>query len=50
MERLTRASGLWSDMEPKIELVRRDNFNEALQEALRKLAKYEDQEERREST
>lgn len=51
MERLTRASGLWSDMEPKIVLARHDGqFAEILQEALRKLAKYEDEEERREST
>lgn len=48
MERLTRASGLWSDGEPQIVLVRHDGpFAEILQEALRKLAHYEDQEERR---
>lgn len=48
MERLTRASGLWSDGEPQIVLARHDGpYAEILQEALRKLAKYEDEEERR---
>ncbi len=46
--RLTRASGLWSDGEPQIVLARQDGpFAEILQEALRKLAHYEDEEERR---
>ena len=43
-ERLTRWEGRDEDG-PRAVLVRRDNFNAAMQEVLRKLAKYEDAEE-----
>lgn len=42
-ERLTRWEGRDEDG-PRAVLVRRDNFNAAMQEVLRKLAKYEDAE------
>lgn len=43
-DRLTRWEGRDEDG-PRAVLVKRDNFNAAMQEALRKLAKYEDTEE-----
>ena len=51
MERLTKACGIGPDGEPWIELAKRDGrlFSENLQEALRKLARYEDREEREQS-
>ncbi len=44
-ERLTRWEGRDEDG-PRAVLARRDNFNAAMQEVLRKLAKYEDEEEK----
>ena len=44
MGRLTRWEGRDEDG-PRAVLARRDNFNQAMQEALRKLARYEDMEE-----
>ena len=44
MGRLTRWDGRDQDG-PRAVLIRRDNFSTALQEALRKLARYEDEEE-----
>lgn len=43
--RLTRWEGRDEDG-PRAVLARRDNFNAAMQEALRKLARYEDMEEK----
>ncbi len=43
-DRLTRWEGRDEDG-PRAVLVKRDNFNAAMQEALRKLAKFEDEEE-----
>ena len=47
MERLTRWEGRDADG-PRAVMVKRDWFPENLQEALRKLARYEDEEEARE--
>ena len=47
MERLTRWEGRDADG-PRAVLVKRDWFPENLQEALRKLARYEDEEEAQE--
>lgn len=44
MGRLTRWEGRDEDG-PRAVLVRRDNFNAAMQEALQKLARYEDMED-----